>query len=139
MDTEPRLFSPHANLSDEVNHNIVQSEIEGGVYLQDLPLEGRLEIETQHHYYTVVNRGDGEALISGHPLYCPEPVPVRITGSSWGGSMLKLRFIGRGMHLEFWHPAFRSITTSRVVEIRSRDDVACPIVEFSASDSGLDG
>jgi hypothetical protein len=31
-----RLFLPHENLSDEVNRELVQSEIEGGVRLQDL-------------------------------------------------------------------------------------------------------
>ena len=31
------LFAQHPNLSDEVNHNIVQAEIEGGVFLKDLP------------------------------------------------------------------------------------------------------
>src|SRR3974390_3011808 len=37
LSTSPRLFRCHPNLSDEVNHNIVQSEIEGGVFLSDLP------------------------------------------------------------------------------------------------------
>src|SRR6266568_7307209 len=78
-----------------------------------------LEIETQHHWYTIVNGSGGHALISGHPNYCPEPVPVRIAGSTWGGSMLKLRYIGRGMHLEFCHPTNHTITTSRVVDIRT--------------------
>ena len=31
------MFSPHPNLADEVNRSIIQSEIEGGVYLGDLP------------------------------------------------------------------------------------------------------
>jgi hypothetical protein len=35
--------------------------------------------------------------------------------------MLKLRFIGRGMHLEFWHPVFRTIKTSQIVDIRAAD------------------
>ncbi|MGH9429187.1 MAG: hypothetical protein ACRD2L_23130 [Terriglobia bacterium] len=48
MATGPRFFSPHANLSDEVNRNIVQSEIEGGVLLHDLPPESILLIQTQH-------------------------------------------------------------------------------------------
>jgi len=78
-----------------------------------------LEVETHHHRYTIVSRADGQALISGHPKFCPEPVPVRIAGSTWGGSMLKLRFIGRGMHLEFRHPTHHTITTSRVVNIRT--------------------
>ncbi len=114
----PNLFKPHPNLSDEVNSNIVQSEIEGGVHLDNL-LEGTvLEIETQHRWYTIVLRGPGTALIWGHPKYCPDPVLVRIEGSTWGGSMLKRRFIGRGMRLEFMHPSYRTITTSRILEVR---------------------
>jgi len=38
--------------------------------------------------------------------------------------MLKLRFIGRGMHLEFWHPVFHTIKTSRILEIRTSDQLA---------------
>jgi hypothetical protein len=58
-------------------------------------------------------------MISGHPLYCPQPVPVTITGSTWGGSMLKVRYIGRGMHLEFHHPEYHMpIVTSPIQEIR---------------------
>lgn len=116
-----RMFHPHHNLSDAVNHNIVQSEIEGGVYLQDLPEDSTLEVETQNRYYTIVNRGRAGALISGHPEYCPEPVLVRIAGSNWGGAMLKSAYIGRGMHLEFHHPRYeRPIVTSRIRDIRLR-------------------
>ena len=113
------MFIPHPNLSDEVNANIVQSEIEGGVSLGDLPPSTVLEIQTQHHRYTAVFLGESQALISGHPEYCPEPVLVAIAGSTWGGSMLKLRYIGRGMHLEFCHPEYRTpIVTSRIQEVR---------------------
>ena len=101
-----RLFRPHPNLSDEVNRNIIQSEIEGGVFLGDLPPSTVLQIHTQHHCYTTLLLGGGDALISGHPQYCPEPILVVIAGSTWGGSMLKRRFVGRGMHLEFQHPDF---------------------------------
>ena len=115
----PQLFSPHPNLSDAINHNIVQSEIEGGVYLADLPPESSLEIETKNHFYTLLGGGQGEVLISGHPDFCPVPVAVRILGSNWGGSMLKVSFIGRGTHLEFLHPRYqRPIITSRIREIR---------------------
>jgi hypothetical protein len=113
------VFLPHPGFSDEVNRNITQSEIEGGVHLDELSEGAVLEVETQHHLYTIVKHAAGSALISGHPNYCPEPVPVRIAGSTWGGSMLKLRFIGRGMHLEFCHPTYHTITTSRVVDIRT--------------------
>ena len=119
MSTGPNLFRAHTNLSDQVNHNIIQSEIEGGVYLCNLPPSTVLEIQTQHHCYLVVLLDDGHALISGHPEYCPEPTPVAIAGSTWGGSMLKRRFVGRGMQMEFRHPRYATpIVTSRVREIR---------------------
>jgi hypothetical protein len=102
-----------------VNRNIVQSEIEGGVFLDDLPPATALEIQTQHHCYLVVLLSNNSALISGHPQYCPEPILVAIAGSTWGGSMLKRRFVGRGMHLEFCHPEYQTpIVTSRIQDIR---------------------
>lgn len=110
---------PHPNLADQANRNIIQSEIEGGVYLQDIPIEGKLEIQTENRSYTVIKLGEDEVLISGHPEFCPEPVSARVHGSTWGGSMLKTDFLGRGMHLEFQHPGYKgAIITSRIVEIR---------------------
>jgi len=117
--TQPSF--PHPNLSDQVNHNIIESEIEGGVYLGDLPHASTLEVETQNRSYTLVVCGASVALISGHPRYCPEPVMVKIEGSNWGGSMLKPSYLGRGMHLEFRHPEYEQpIITSRILEIRQR-------------------
>jgi hypothetical protein len=115
----PQLFRPHPNFSDEVNRNIIRSEIEGGAYLDHLSEGAVLEVETHNHRYTVVNCGRGQALICGHPQYCPAPVLVKIVGSTWGGSMLKIEFIGRGMHLEFWHPTYRTIRTSRIMDVRA--------------------
>jgi hypothetical protein len=115
------MFSPHPNLSDKVNSGIVQSEIEGGVSLKDLPPETVLEIQTMNHCYTAVMLGGNEAMISGHPEFCPRPVQVAIAGSTWGGSMLKCQYVGRGMHLEFHHPAYPTpIVTSPIREIRDR-------------------
>jgi len=124
LDTEtvaptPQLFTPHPSFSDEVNRNIIRSEIEGGAYLDHLSEGAVLEVETQNHRYTVVNCGRGQALICGHPQYCPDLVLVNIAGSTWGGSMLKMRFIGRGLHLEFWHPTYRTIRTSPIVDVRT--------------------
>jgi len=113
------MFMPHQNLSDQINGNIIRSEIEGGVYLRDLPEESTLEVATQNRRYTLILRGDGHALIWGHPEFCPEPVEVRIHGSNWGGSMLKAAYLGRGMHLEYRHPKYRGpIVTSPIVDIR---------------------
>jgi hypothetical protein len=65
--TAPNLFMPHPCFSAEVNRNIAQSEIEGGVHLDELSEGAVLEVETQHHLYTIVKHAREKALISGHP------------------------------------------------------------------------
>jgi hypothetical protein len=113
------MFLAHQNLSDDINRKIIRAEIEGGVYLKDLPGQSTLEVATQNRSYKLVLLADGQALISGHPEFCPEPVLVRINGSNWGGSMLKTLYLGRGMHMEYRHPRYRGpIVTSRIVDIR---------------------
>ena len=109
---------PHPNLSDEINHNLIQSEIEGGVYLRDLRPGAVLAIQTLNRSYTLVSLDEESALISGHPEFCPEPVKVQVQGCTWGGAMLKKKFLGRGMHLEFIHPVHRTVITSKIVDIQ---------------------
>lgn len=112
-------LAAHPNFSDEVNRNIIESEIEGGVHLDDLPPSSVLSIQTNNRVYTVVVLGDDTALISGHPEFCPQPAQVRINGSTWGGSMIRTKYVGRGMHLEFEHPIYRTIITSRIVDVQA--------------------
>lgn len=109
---------PHPNLSDRINHDICQSEIEGGVSLEELPVGAVLELETKNRTYRVENCGNHRVMMSGHPKFCPQPVTVKLHGSTWGRSMIKLHYIGRGMHLEFRHPTFGIVRTSRIREIR---------------------
>ena len=115
---EPQLFRPHPNLADEINDAIVRSEIEGGVFLDSLPPGAKLEVQTENRWYRIVNHGQGKALISGHPEFCPEPVLVGIHGSTWGGSMIKVGYLGRGMRMEFGRAPYGTIVTSRIREIR---------------------
>lgn len=120
-DVTVEFFTPHPNLSDDVNCKIVQSEIEGGVFLSNLKPRTVLQIQTCHHCYTAVLVRDNMVLLWGHPEICPRPVAVSIAGSTWGGTMLKTRFLGRGMRLEFHHPAYRTpIVTSPIREIYER-------------------
>ena len=119
------MFAAHQNLSDQINANIIGSEIEGGVDLRNLPVECTLEVETRNRAYTLVMRPDCHALISGHPTFCPEPVLVQINGSNWGGSMIKTGYVGRGMRLEFRHPGFDGVVvTSTIRDIRLRQRAA---------------
>lgn len=105
-------------LGELVQRRIVRSEIEGGLWLRALRDGDRVVVETLHHRYELEMRGT-ETWISGHPRFCPGPVPVRVHGSSWGGSMLKRAYIGRGMQLEFEHPEFATVITSRICAIRT--------------------
>jgi hypothetical protein len=116
---EPALFEPNPHFADSVNRNIIQSEIEGGVHMRDLLPGSVVSIKTLNHEYKIVVLGEDTALISGHPAFCPDPTEVRIHGSTWGGSMLRSKFLGRGMHLEFEHPVYKTILTSRILDIQA--------------------
>ena len=94
-----------------------QSAREEGVSLDDLGVGAVVEAVTGHHTYRLENSGNGDVLISGHPVYCPEPVLVELHGSIGDDQMIKMWFIGRGMRLVFGHPQFGVVRTSRVREI----------------------
>ncbi len=117
--SNPPLYVASPHLSDSVNRNIIRSEVEGGVYLRDLPPGSALSIQTKNRVYEMVVLGEGAALISGHPEFCPEPTEVEVHGSTWGGSMIMTHYLGRGMHLEFRHPQHQIILTSPIVDIRA--------------------
>lgn len=101
-------FKPHANLADEVNRAIGDSELNGGVDLNQLAVGRGLYVYTKRGYYLIAHLEDG-FYIKGHPFsgtdpLCPEQLtPVKVTGSvfSQEGSMIKSGWIGRGMFLEF--------------------------------------
>jgi len=117
MICKSEVFSQPPNLG-AMNQAGSLLDTEDGIHLDELPVGAVIDIQTDHHNYRVENRGDGRALISGHPEYCPEPVLVELHGSTVGcGAILKKRFIGRGMGMEFRHPVRGVICTSRVREI----------------------
>jgi len=110
---------PGPNLDDQADDETAHSGPETGVYFDRLADGAVLELETRHHRYTLVKKAGGQALISGHPDICPEPVLVGILGSTGRGSTLKVGFIGCGMHLMFKHPAHpTAIGTSRILNLR---------------------
>jgi hypothetical protein len=111
------VLMPRPVHSDKIDYEAGQASSEDGIYLDDLADGAALEVETKHHCYKIVKTAHTRARISGHPRYCPEPVTVEIEGSAGGGTTLKPRFIGRGMHLVFEHPTFHTVTTSRIADV----------------------
>ena len=96
-----------------------QSPPEEGVSLDDLAVGAVVEVVTGHHTYRLENRGGGEVLISGHPVYCPEPVLMWLHGSVSDSHEIKMWFIEPGMRLELRHPTLGLLQTSRVREIHA--------------------
>lgn len=113
---------PHTDARNEKARRPGPEASEEGVYLKDLAEGSVIELQTQHHHYTLEKRAGSQVQISGHPTFCPEPVSVQIEGSVEGRPMIdpKPGYIGRGMHLIFKHPVFDSVTTSRIREIHSK-------------------
>ena len=93
----------HPNLTPEINNAIAESELMGGVFIKDLPVGKTLKVRTQNTVYFIdrVSEGPEGLTIQGHPRYCKEPVKAYILGSNFGGSMIKIGFVGRGMYMEF--------------------------------------
>lgn len=118
-------------LSDDINNKIAESELLGGVWIRQpegeavkdepyLPVGKSVKVQTKNTLYLVENRADG-TYISGNQKYCPTPVKCYIQGSTWGGSMIKLGWIGRGQYLEVTLEegphAGKTITTSMIQEV----------------------
>lgn len=111
------MFKPSPYLAPEVNRAIIQSEIEGGVNLALLPIGKALEVTTRNRVYLLRKIGETQYTISGHPQFCPDTRECRILGSTYGGSMLRMHYLGRGMYMEFWIEG-ETYTTSQIQEIR---------------------
>ena len=120
MDSE--LVESHPGLSPEINRQIHQTLIEGGADLRLLPTGGTIEVQTRNTLYRIERVGnDGEThpfLLSGHPRICPKPRRVAISGSSFGGGMLRMQFVGRAMNLEFSTEEGKPYVTSPIAEVR---------------------
>jgi len=115
------MLNKNDSLAPEMNLNATlalgDARVEG-VDLDELPIGTVLEIKTEHHSYRLENLGNGSAVISGHPKYCPEPLTVQIHGSFATNCALKWHFVGAGMKLAFLPPHHGLIGTSRIDGIR---------------------
>jgi hypothetical protein len=76
-----------------------------------------IDVETKSRRYRIECLGGNSIRISGHPDYCPEPVPAQLQGSVDREGTLEAGFIGRGMRMVFVLAEHRPVTTSRVVSL----------------------
>jgi hypothetical protein len=76
-----------------------------------------IEVETKSRHYHIECLGGNSIRISGHPEYCPDPVPAYLHGSFNQEGKLELGLIGRGMRMMVLLNDSRPVTTSRVLHV----------------------
>ena len=96
---------------------MIPSEVLGGVDLKSLPPGSLIDVETKSRHYQIECLGGNAIRISGHPDYCPSPVPAQLQGSIDQEGELELGLIGNGMRMKFFLDDHRPVTTSRVVSV----------------------
>lgn len=97
----------HPNLSPEINAALRSLDTMTGLFLNDLPVGYRAEVKTKNHTYLCSREGN---IVGG--MYDG----YRVNGSTFGGSMIRPWWVGKGMYLELQrHP--RVVTTSEIQEV----------------------
>lgn len=117
----------HPNLIPAINRAIAQSDRDGGVFTKDVLPGGSVLVQTLNTLYTLVNHGDRWMAQGGDRL--PEMTIVHVNGSTFGGSMIQVGFIGIAMRLELGVPKdkFRGgpilhMTPTQTIAVRLPDD-----------------
>jgi hypothetical protein len=107
------------NLHPDIIRNIEESQKNGGIQLDKLAAGTRIEAQTRNTLYRIKVLEDGRFEIHGG-TYFPEPTIGGISGSTWGGSMIKGKWLGVDMHMELWHPSgdHGRITTTAVRSLK---------------------
>ena len=97
-----------------------------GVDVRGLEPLTRLRVRTHNSLYrlTVLSPGESRVLIQGGQFFA-EPVEASLGGSSYGGCMLKTRWIGLGMRMEIYGEDGH-IVTSPVHSVEAEDDSSLP-------------
>ena len=105
------------NSSSISNRLTVDSD--GGLLLRDMRAGFILEVRTKNNTYTIIPQASGDALIWGHPEYCPEPTLVTKLGSAHVTGLFRENYVGPGLRLTF-RLDDRYVSTSRIVSIQAK-------------------
>ena len=105
--------------ADEVSHT-------PGIDVRALDPITRLLVRTEHSLYRITVREPhlSSVWVQGG-LFFPETTRACLSGSSFGGSCLKMAWVGIGLHMEF-HYDGGWIITSRVRSIAMENDASLP-------------
>lgn len=95
---------------------IDEQQKKGGVEVPSLKPGTLVKARTRNTVYEIKILEDGVEILGGK--YFPQFTETKFAGSTWGGSMIKMGWIGIGMHMEIPIPDRLSITTTAVREIK---------------------
>lgn len=115
------------NIDPSLLAKIKQAEKDGGIFLKNIPEDHVVEVHTKNSIYAlaVIDKKKSKVVIQGNNKVFLQPEACYLRGSTFGGSMIKIGWIGVGMHLEA-NPASGGIVTTSsiktvvVVEDRER-------------------
>lgn len=109
---------PQHHLSAEINERMAASERDGGIWMKDVEVGQTVLVQTQNTLYELTKHGDHWMGLGGK--YFPRPRIAHIHGSTFGGSMIRMGFLGVGMFMEFSHPTDdkANVTTSAILSAK---------------------
>ena len=103
---DPTLF-PRAATLDGFVDELADAR---GIHLRTIEPLTTIVVRTQNSRYWILIT-DGTAAIVRGGAFFPEPTPARIDGSSFGGTLLKVGWIGIGLRMEIFTNGRRIITS----------------------------
>jgi hypothetical protein len=92
-----------------------------GVSLRQLEPLTELTVQTRNTSYRIVVSHEADIVIQGGTFF-PDPTHAHVEGSSVGGNLLKIGWIGVGLRMEIVAEGRRIVTTA-VRSIIRRDDI----------------
>jgi len=93
-----------------------------GLYLRDLEPLTTLLVRTQNSVYRIIVIEGPSVLVQGGHFF-PQASAAHLSGSGFGGSMLKLAWVGVGLCMEIC-PDDQRIVTSPVRSIKVDEDIS---------------
>jgi hypothetical protein len=72
-----------------------------GIHVQELAPGAVIGVDTRSHHYRIEYLGGDDIRISGHPSFCPTPIPAQLRGSIGPGGELEVGYVGPGMRMAF--------------------------------------
>jgi hypothetical protein len=105
-------------LSEEIMAAIRKQEELGGINVHKLKLGTKLLVKTKNSLYSFESTIVPGEMIAQGGKYLLKPKKIYFSGSTFGGSMLKIGWIGYGMHMEMLLEPRRVLKTTPVLAAR---------------------